>query len=343
MFSTPLRQIPIPAILSVLPALPPLLGALAAAPEEESPCARETRILGVGNSFTRDAFVFLEPLGRQHAPHRLRLGRAIVGASSLQRHWHWTQLHEQNPDDPAGRPYVLQTPDASGTPAARQVSLKELLRSEPWDVVTLQQLSRLSIHAESYRPYAEHLADYIRKHAPQAEVVMHQTWAYRSDARFADLSPDNPEYGQAHMYRDLNAAYTAVAAELGLRLIPVGRAFQLARERRPFAADTATDRATLEPPALPADRNSLNRGWRWRLRHGEPVLERDVSHAGPQGRYLAAAVWFQFFTGRNPYAAGLRVPDLDEEVQAFLSGVADDIVAGNQRPAMETEIENRGL
>ena len=60
-------------------------------------------------------------------------------------------------------------------------SLRELLQSGTWDFVTIQQYSFISNDVSTYRPYARNLHDYIRKNAPGAEVVMHQTWEYRVD------------------------------------------------------------------------------------------------------------------------------------------------------------------
>lgn len=150
----------------------------------------------------------------------------------------------------------------------------------------------------------------------QAEVVIHQTWAYRIDGDFDRVFPDKPSYGQADMYRDLNAAYNTIARELGVRIIPVGAAFQLAREVRPYIPDPTTDREGLIPPNLPNDKNSLCVGWYWDK--SEPQrLRCDTHHAGIQGKYLAAVVWYEFLTGLNPRAEGINPGALSDKDAVF--------------------------
>jgi hypothetical protein len=55
-----------------------------------------------------------------------------------------------------------------------------------WDYVTIQQASIKSHDFSTYQPHAGFLRDLITKHAPQAKLLIHQTWAYRvDDPRFA--------------------------------------------------------------------------------------------------------------------------------------------------------------
>ena len=193
-----------------------------------------------------------------------------------------------------------------------RVGLRELLTSDSWDIVTIQQLSAQSPDIANYRPYAKELHDYIKLHAPQAEVVIHQTWAYRTDGDFDRVFPDKPSYGQEEMYRDLNRAYNTIAKELGVRLIPVGAAFQLARKIRPFVPIQRPTVKTLVPPQ-PPQRQELTL-CRLALGQFKPsTLRCDTHHAGIQGEYLAAAVWFEFLTGLNPYAEGIKVQGIADE------------------------------
>ncbi len=307
---------------------------MAAAEEEEG--AKSTRILGVGNSFTVDAFALLEEMGDKSAAHRLILGRAIIGGSSLEKHVQLARLHEADPTDPAGKPYTAWITDGAGKKVREQVSLKYLLETGDWDVVTIQQVSRLSHNVENYRPHAQELMAYILDYAPKAEVVLHQTWAYRADGDFDRVFAAIPGYDQEAMYRDLTSAYMTIAEELGVRLIPVGWAFQVAREDRPFVPDTTTDRTKLEPPALPDDRNSLNRGWSWRRpAEGPPVLQCDSHHASTQGKYLAAAVWYEFFTGLRVDSLPMQPGGITEEDRVFLARIAHEVVSEGRKPTIE--------
>lgn len=295
---------------------------------------REIKVLGIGNSFTVNAFRYLEPMGKSSEKCRLTLGRAVIGGCPMEKHMRLAKLHDAEPDNPEGKPYTLWVTDEQGKRSKTQVGLREMLASDTWDIVTIQQLSAQSPDIANYRPYAKELYDYIKKHAPQAEVVLHQTWAYRTDGDFDRVFRNKPGYGQKEMYRDLNKAYNTIAEELGVRLIPVGTAFQLAREVRPYIPDKTTDRKTLTPPNLPNDKDSLCAGYYWK-KSDPPELRCDTHHAGLQGEYLAACVWFEFLTGMNPYAEGILVDKLAEDEAEFLSGIAHQVVSEGKRPSQE--------
>ncbi|MHB8902187.1 MAG: DUF4886 domain-containing protein [Thermoguttaceae bacterium] len=319
--------------LLVLVALLPAGRSAALAQAPAAPAMREIKVLGIGNSFTVNAFNGLRPMGEQSRKCRLTLGGAIIGGCSMEKHMRLAKLHEADPDNPEGKPYSLAVADASGKTQRTSVGLREYLTADRWDVVTIQQVSAQSPDVESFRPYAKELYDYIKKYAPQAEVVMHQTWAYRVDGDFDKVFPGKSGYGQADMYRDLDLAYRTIGGELGIRLIPVGAAFQLAREIRPFVPDKTVDLSALTPPQLPNQKNSLCAGYSWSS--AEPrQLRCDSHHAGPQGEYLAGAVWFEFLTGSNPFAEGIPAGKIADEDARFLSRVAHQVVAEGKRPAM---------
>ena len=82
-------------------------------------------------------------------------------------------------------------------------TLKEALVSQKWNFVTLQQVSDLSWKAETFYPYIEKLYDLVKKIAPQAQIVIHQTWAYRCDAHELE------KYGisQNEMFTRLKQSY----------------------------------------------------------------------------------------------------------------------------------------
>ena len=150
----------------------------------------------------------------------------------------------------------------------------------------------------TYRPYARNLYDFIKKYSPQAEVLVHETWAYRSDdPRFTGkaLKSGQPTTQEA-MYQGLRQAYQTIAGELGTRIIPVGEAFHLA-DTDPvwgFKPELAADLTGAKYPALPGQVHSLHVGWRWgKDKLGNPNLERDGHHASIAGRYLGACVFYE--------------------------------------------------
>jgi len=248
-------------------------------------------LMAIGNSFSNDATKYLSRLA-EAGGHKLVFGHAMIGGCSLEKHWRLAQKHEADADDPEGRPYQVRRSDGS----VKSVSLKELLQSRSWQYVTIQQVSNESYKVTSYRPYARKLADYVRQHAPQAELVIHETWEYRVDHPLYSEKRLTPE----RMYEGLHSAYAKIAGELGVKtIIPVGSAFQNTRNDPRWVMDIEldVDRAAFQPPALPRQVRSLWVGYYWSKKTNPPSLGHDGKHASTAGRYLGAAVWYEVFFG----------------------------------------------
>jgi hypothetical protein len=282
------------------------------------PAARTVRLLTVGNSFSRNATRHLEGLV-EAGGHELIHRPIVVGGASLELHADKAQRHEQDADDPAGL-------------YANGRSLKHELQSERWDFVTIQQASIRSHDVETYRPYARQLFDTIRKYAPQAEVVMHQTWAYRcDDPRFAVESPKPGEPAtQEAMYQGLSNAYRTTAVELGVRMIPVGDAFYRADTdpRWGYRPDAQFDFQNAQFPALPDQTHSLHTGWRWSKRpDGTSVLGMDGHHANLAGEYLGGCVFYEFLFETSVVGNTFVPAGLDPDYARFLQQTAHDTVA----------------
>lgn len=148
------------------------------------------------------------------------------------------------------------------------------------------------------------------------------------------------------MYQELTKAYYTIAQELGIRIIPVGNAFQLAVEcpEWRFERDPDFDYENPKYPDLPNEKNSLNGGFAWRaksLKDNEKpdedaaknyAFKLDGSHASGYGAYLAACVWFEFF-----YQEDVReiqtAPKFLGERAASLREIAHKTVAGGVCPA----------
>ena len=186
---------------------------------EKATANKTVRLLTIGNSFSHDATTFLGRLAAADG-NQLILKTATIGGSPLQLHWDKAQLHERAPSDREGLYGNVQ-------------GLKEILRDGSHDFVTIQQRSSISHDAATCRPYAAKIEAYVKQqHAPEAELLLHETWAYRvDDRRFTTPMRDSGEpRTQREMYEQLAKAYRTIAAELGVRLIPMGDAF--------YAADT---------------------------------------------------------------------------------------------------------
>lgn len=287
---------------------------------ENAPPAKTIRVLAVGNSFSANALRYLPEIVKQAGNgQQLIVDHECIGGCSLQRHWANVEAFEKDPNAPASKP--------TGK------GLRERLQANRWDYVTLQQYSMESGRPETYRPYADHLYAYIKKHAPQAEVVFHETWAYR-----ADDPGFRTGFTQNDMYRQLRQAYGGVAKDLGCRIIPVGDAFRNAERDpawgNPFPVPGFVP-ASVVFPALPDQRRSLHAGFSWGDDgKGGHQLHYDGHHAGTAGEYLAAAVWYEFLFKDNVIGNPFVPPGLTAADTAVLQRIAHQTVSGGERPPL---------
>lgn len=276
------------------------------------------RVLTIGNSFARNALTYLEDMADSTEDIRFEIGRANLGGCSLEKHWNLALFSDRHPE------YATYPEGPAGGGLAIGGSLRDALIAAPWDYITLQQVSSDSWRRHTFQPHLGLLHDFVRRHAPQARILLHQTWAYRADAPFF------PENGltQDRMHERIRDAYTHYAAELDCDILPSGEAIHRARHApgRTFAwPDPDFDYHDAEAPALPRQEHSLAVGWTWAIHNspcGIPVLRLDAKHLNAHGCYLAGCVWFECLTGRD--ARGIRfVPEtMDAETADFLRATA---------------------
>lgn len=243
------------------------------------------RVFLIGNSFSQNATQFLPELSKEGG-HELIIGRAELGGCSLQRHWEHAAAAEANPEDEKGKPY-------------KGKSLKMLLSEGTWDVITLQQYSKISTDLSTYEPYATKLYEYVRKLQPNARIVFHQTWAYRSDSEdFGQLTEGGEAKSEREMWEKSRAAYRSVANKLNTVVIPTGDAFwkMNARSKWAYHRDQNFDFKNPPPAALPDQTHSLHVGYSW----NKDKMGFDSHHASPAGCYLGALVWYSFLFEASP-------------------------------------------
>lgn len=155
---------------------------------------------------------------------------------------------------------------------------------------------------DSYFPYAQYLYDYVKKHAPQAEIVIQQTWSYRcDDGRFGN---GQWKITQKQMYEKLSDAYAKAAEKLGTRRIPSGLAVEKAREMQPHSTSPPTPPPARRScrPDLPPQAGAVvgNFYWKKNPKTGELELKNDSIHLSNRGQYLQACVWYGFLFGKDP-------------------------------------------
>lgn len=276
-------------------------------------------ILTIGNSFAGNATQMLPQIANAGNGEAIMIGATNLGGCSLEKHCNVRRQCERFPDV---KPYAFPRSGRDATPS----TLIEALRAEAWDYVTLQQASILSWRPETYEPWFSELLALVRELAPQAQPLIHQTWAYRSDAPFYA----EQGFGQAEMHRRVVDAYAAVAEAHQLPVIPVGEAFALARAELGYVKDPGFDFDHPEPGALPDQSGSLVIGWRWQTGNtpdGHAHLGIDPKHCSPLGLYLGAATWYERITGQPIADNGFQPWGVSEAELPILRAAAHRAVA----------------
>lgn len=208
------------------------------------------KILSIGNSFSCDAQRYLQRLAKKDGVE-IKTVNLFIGGCSLRTHYLNTLQDSAS--------YVL---GFNGEETGIKVSISQALSSDDWDVITLQQASQLSPNYETYSPYLEYLAEYVKRYCPRAKLFIHQTWAYEDGSeRLKKVGYERAE----DMFFDIEAAYTKAAAFIKADgVIPCGKAMLNATKL------------------------------------GVEKTHRDTFHAAlGVGRYLLGLTWYKALTGRD--------------------------------------------
>ena len=185
------------------------------------PEKKSLKILAIGNSFSVDAMEYVYQIAKEVGYEEVVLGNLYIGGCSL-------QTHAQNLKS-RSKSYTYYYNSSGKWQNKGSSNVQETINAEEWDYVSLQQVSGNSGMAETYEPYLTELIDYVKEHAPQAEIFWHMTWAYPAGSDYSSFK--NYGYNQATMY---NAIVNTVKDKILNReeisfVIPVGTAIQNVR------------------------------------------------------------------------------------------------------------------
>lgn len=177
------------------------------------------KILSLGNSFGKDAQRYLHRIAAKNG-HELKCVNLYIGGCPL-------RLHYLNMLDDV-KNYSFEF---NGETTGIYVSLREALKSDEWDYVTLQQTCHKSVDYDTYTPYLEKLADYVSVYSPKTKIMLHHNWAYQDGS---PLLASSGYSSTEEMFADIRKAYSMAAASLGgVRMIPAGQAMLEAQKRCP--------------------------------------------------------------------------------------------------------------
>ena len=190
-----------------------------AAAAEEKPL----KVLMIGNSFSICNLKEMPPIAKSMGL-KLDLGSLYIPGCSLKRHWNNVVAST----NAAFKPYRFdRTADGKAEVSDGRANIPDALAMEKWDVVTVQQASHDSWNPSTFQPEGDRLVAKIRELAPQAKIVVQETWSYPPwDRRLGKYGFD-----QVEMYARLRAAYAAFAKRHALEVIPAGTAAEFVDDR----------------------------------------------------------------------------------------------------------------
>ncbi len=237
---------------------------------------RPLKVLMIGNSFSIQMQAALPPVAAAMG-RRVDICSLYIGGCPLKKHCeniarpetkpytvNWTWNNKKDSDEAPFFSVLADVKSKKNGVVKKMANIPEMLRAEKWDVVTIQQASHESWRPESYHPWGDELVKTIREGAPQAKIVVQETWSYVSFCpRYAKWGID-----QTEMYNRLHKCYGELAGKYGFDVIPVGTAVQLYRKSLPVRS-TATEVG------------------------GDPVgsPKGDSIHMNADGNYLQSLVW----------------------------------------------------
>ncbi|MBQ2809737.1 MAG: DUF4886 domain-containing protein [Clostridia bacterium] len=242
------------------------------------------KILSIGNSFSLDAHEFLHELSEQRGIN-LKAVNLAIGGCSLQTHW------ENVVQNNANYIHIIN----GGAWEEKRVTIEEIIKSEAFDIVTLQQVSHFSGEYETYQPYLDSLVQYVRKYQPNAELYIHRTWAYEIDSQhdgFARYDRD-----QQKMYKAICEATKIASGVVNAKIIFAGDTIQALRERLP-KFDYANG--------------------------GESLCIDGFHMSHTYGRYAVALTWLATLTGKR--VAQMPFKDLDLDIITQICDIVNEIV-----------------
>lgn len=169
----------------------------------------------------------------------------------------------------------------------KELKTEQLIKEGDFDIVVLQNHSMAAMDRPDSLMHFGQLFDELIKQT-EAETYLYMTWAREWDP---------------YMQSEITKQYLELARKINAKLVPVGLAWQRARELRP----------------------------------GFPLYDEDRSHPSPLGTYLTACVFYRVFTGKSPVGLSERLVSEDKsgeklyvniqskENALFCQKVVDDI------------------
>ena len=260
----------------------------------------EKKVLMIGNSFSQSVLSRLPALAAANGED-LDISNLMIGGCVLSRHASNIVAYAK---DPTFKPYGWPRYRNGKYVGQTKTNIPEALAADKWDIVTIQQGSSQSYVADSFHPWGDELVKTIRQYAPQAKILVQQTWSYNEYNRcIHDPYTGGPGWfnlDRDTMYRNLTSNYFAFAKGYGFEVIPMGNAVELFRHRLKSSNPAEDVVGRFPQPKV---------GWF------------DLIHLNDRGCDLQAYVWFKALFGRDPRT----LPNVKDDRDRLLREVAFDV------------------
>lgn len=176
------------------------------------------RVLSIGNSFSLDALSYVPFIMKAVAPEvYLKIGVMYIGAGSLEDF--------NNALDTNGFRYYWSY-GAQPWDERVNVSMAEIIDSQPWDVITLQQMSSLSRDYSTYQPYLNQIIAWLDSHDSNG----HERGWLITPSYPDGLDRLAPDTTSVQMFERIVESVQCVQRDTGIELLlPCGTAIQNAR------------------------------------------------------------------------------------------------------------------
>lgn len=178
-------------------------------------------MLSIGNSFTADAYSFLDEMVVDIGIKDYVIAYLYIGGSSLAQHN--GNLLQNNP---VYEYRVWSSKD--GHSITKNVTIKEAIEMMNWDIITVQQVSGLSGIESSYVPTLKDFIYNIGKvnNNPNTKFAFQMTWAYQQDSTHWEFPKyDNDQTKMYDMIVSATQKQVKTLKEISY-IIPSGTAIQ---------------------------------------------------------------------------------------------------------------------
>ena len=283
--------------------------------------AKELKVLAIGNSFSLSVLQCLPKIVEDSGKHKLKFATTYIGGCPIERHLANFDMEKTKPNVKPYGFYVTGQPKTS-------IKLSDAIKSDNWDIITIQQASPQSPLKEKTHKDAAKLIAAIRELAPQAEIVVHQTWSYRADHWYF-LGGRKKYKDQNEMYDLINDNYKSLAKNYNFRLIPVGDAVQNYRANLPpfnFMPKAQLIQKLKEDKTYDAACGDVVGKTRvGKNKKGEEDLASDLIHLNAKGNFLQGCVWYMFLFDEPADAIKFNgtMPNKDALIKAAEKAIND--------------------